>query len=278
MGGMECLEELRDPVLQAPGQAHANTSSQPPDGANDAASAPAGNYPGGCDVCRGVGFVFDEAAWERNGFRGGLVLCPACGQARRQERLERMCGLSDSMHAWTLAGFWSEPGREDALEAAWRAVEQPRGFLAFWGGRGVGKTYLLAAIVNECRARGLSAVYATVAELLESLRDSFDPESGESLPGTWRRFLDAQVLALDEIEKFPASPWAEENFFQLIDQRYRWSEQCLTVFATSRPVRWGCRIIERTRHPGYLESLLLDRRFGVFELRGPDRRRSVGRL
>ena len=278
MGGMECLEELRDPVLQAPGRAHANTSSQPPDGANDAASAPAGNYPGGCDVCRGVGFVFDEAAWERNGFRGGLVLCPACGQARRQERLERMCGLSDSMHAWTLAGFWSEPGREAALEAAWRAVEQPRGFLTFWGPCGTGKTYLLAAIVNECRARGLSAVYATVAELLESLHDSFEPESGESLSGTWRRFLDAQVLALDEIEKFPASPWTEEKFFQLISQRYRWSEQRLTVFATSRPVRCGCRIIERTRYPGYLESLLLDRRFGVLELRGPDRRQFGSRL
>jgi DNA replication protein DnaC len=208
--------------------------------------------------------VFDEAAWERNGFRGGLVLCPACGRARRQERLERLCGLSDRMRSWTLAGFWSEPGREAALEAAWRAVEQPQGFLTFWGGRGVGKTYLLAAIVNECCRRGRSAVYATVAELLESLHDSFEPESGESLSGTWRRFLDAQVLALDEIERFSASPWAEENFFQLIDQRYRWSEQCLTVFATSRPVRWGCRIIERTRYPGYLESLLLDRRFGVF--------------
>jgi DNA replication protein DnaC len=262
------LKKLRDPREQT-----TDRTGEQDVALDDSTAVPAGNYPGGCDVCRGVGFVFDEAAWERNGFRGGLVLCPACGQARRQERLERMCGLSDGMHAWTLAGFWSEPGREAALEAAWRAVEQPRGFLTFWGPCGTGKTYLLAAIVNECRARGMSAVYTTVADLLDTLRESFDPDAEEGFPATWRCFLDAQVLALDEIEKFSATAWAEEKFFQLVDHRYRWWRHRLTVFATNRPVREGSRLIESSRYSWYFESRLLDERFAVVELVGRDMRR-----
>lgn len=264
-------KDLRDLVLAD----RANAGEIPPvvnASSDDSSFAPADNYPSGCPVCRGVGFVFDETTWERNGFRGGLIPCPACGQARRQKQLERFCGLSESMRRWTLERFREEFGRNDALKAARRVVEKPQGFLAFWGAWGTGKTYLLASIVNESRERGRSAIYTTVANLLDNLRAGFDPESAEDFSVLWNRIQSAQVLALDEVEKFRASEWAEEKFFQLIEQRYNAAESCLTVFATNRPIKPGVNIIETTRYPGYLESRLADGRFEIVELRNGDLR------
>ena len=222
-----------------------------------------------CAACHDMGWVMDLAKWESSAYRDGLVPCPDCGHARQQARLERISGLSETMRRYTLASFIRRfPGRGDALKAARLAVNEPHGFLTFWGRWGTGKTYLLAAIVNECRGRGLASVYITVADLLDDLRQTFDPQNNESFSGLWKRICDAKVLALDEVDKFRASEWAEEKFFQLVDRRYRDHEKCLTVLATNHEVRHGARIIAETRYPGYLESRLLDGRFRVVEVGG----------
>jgi len=239
-------------------------------GADTKPLPPLENYPDTCDVCRGVGFVLDEAEWENSRYRGGLVPCPACSPQRQQERLERISGLSEDMRSWTFARFAREWGRQEALEAAQAALDDMRGFLTLYGPWGTGKTFLLACIVNETRKRGQTAIYTTVADLLDDLRETFDPESSESYSQLWHRVMNAKVLALDEVEKFRASEWAEEKFFQLVDNRYRLASECLTAFATNVTVKAGARVIKNTRYPGYLESRLLDGRFRVVEVGGGD--------
>lgn len=233
-------------------------------------------YPDDCPDCRGVGYLFDEAEWERKGFRGGLVPCPRCGAARQQARLERVSGLSPEMQRWTLDGFSKRFGRQEALKAAREAVAKPRGFVTFWGSWGTGKTYLLASIVNECRQAGMASVYTTVADLLDEFRTTFDPKAEDSYSALWHRVLNAHVLALDETEKFRATEWAEERFFALVDNRYRRMADCLTLFATNVPVRRGSTIIERTSYPGYLEDRLLDGRCRVVQVEGGSVRPHVG--
>lgn len=219
-----------------------------------------------CPVCKDLRVLDDN---------GVIVPCDRCGKEWQQERLRRLCGLSPHMQGWTLDRFALEfrdqvqaESRRRALAAARKAVTEPKGFLTFWGSWGTGKTYLLAAIVNECRKLGYTAIYTTVADLLDELRETFDPGVRESYTVRFERLKRSKVLALDELEKWRASDWAEEKFFQLVDERYRHCEDRLTVFATNAKVMHGCRVVKGTRWPGYLEDRLTDGRFGVVELKG----------
>lgn len=230
--------------------------------------------PVACETCRDKGFVLDEAAWERQGYRGGLLPCPRCGESRRRQRLERISGLSPAMQGWRLSNFRGRRGCEEALEAAAAAVARPRGFLTFWGPWGTGKTRLLASIANECRDRGMAAVYTTMADLLDDLRATFDPQTPESFGHRWDLVLSARVLAIDEIEKIRPTRWSLERLFSLVDNRYRHAAERLTVVATNSRVGRGCQLLPgvEPQWEGYLESRLLDGRFTVVELRGGDAR------
>ncbi len=215
-----------------------------------------------CDACHDLRVV-------DTGTR--IVPCPKCGVEHYRERLQDICGLTKQQQRWTFFSFkpLGASGKA-ALKAARVAAANPRGFLTLTGSWGGGKSHLLAAIVNDCRARGLVSVYRTVARLLDDLRATFDQGSGDAFAARFDHFASAKVLALDEIEKFKASEWAEEQLFKLIDERYAHMEECLTVISTNRPVRAGENIIANTRYPGYLESRLLDGRFVVAELADGD--------
>lgn len=230
-----------------------------------------------CQTCKDMHFVHDEERWQVSGFHDlALVPCPDCGQQYQRERLRALSGLSAEMQNWTLEHFQKQHGRIEALAAAQKAVEKPRGFLTFWGAWGTGKSYLLAAIVNECKGKGLPSVYTTVADLLDDLRETFNPKAELSFSRLFERVQNCKVLAIDELEKFHTTPWSEEKFFQLVDHRYRNASGCLTVLATNRPVRHGTSIIQNTAYSGYLESRLLEKRFSVVEVKGGDMRPQAG--
>lgn len=146
-----------------------------------------------------------------------------------------------------------------------------RGWVTLSGPHGSGKTFLLAAIVNESLRADVEAVYTTAADLLADLRRTYDKDQDTSFSTLFEQLLGVPVLCLDEIEKFSATAWAEEQIFRLIDHRYRAWDQGLTVLATNRDTRSGAAIVESTRHPNYWESRIADARFTTINLWGsPD--------
>jgi DNA replication protein DnaC len=179
---------------------------------------------------------------------------------------------------WSLDGIWSRNGRGDGpCLAALDILDRGRGWLTFWGKPGVGKTYLLAAVVNEARKRDMPAVYTTMAELLDDFRRTFDPGSPVPFAALWEAVTTAQVLAVDELEKFNTTDWAEERFFMLIEKRYREADQLLTIFATNKRVERGFMMMDDSYAAGYLESRLTDGRFAVVEIGGGDVRPGLQR-
>lgn len=152
-------------------------------------------------------------------------------------------------------------GFQEALDAARGLIDRPAWFYTLHGAFGVGKTHLLSAIVNDARRAGQVAVYTTIANLLDHLRRTFRP--GAELDGDelWDRVMSADVLAVDELDRFNPTGWAQERFFMLIDERYRKAESRLTCFATNGSL---------ADLPGYLESRMRDKRCARFEIVGPD--------
>lgn len=192
---------------------------------------------------------------------GRLEPCELCGEQRRAKYLLQLSRLSPEMQAWTLDGFNARGKMNGIVPQIRRQMAQGMGWITLSGPPGTGKTFILGAIANEMRMNGRAAVYTTTADLLADLRDSFDPDAGKNYSALLTSIMDASVLCLDEIEKFRPTPWAEELFFRLMEQRYRNWTTCLTVLATNRRIGLDKLVISSTAYPGYLESRIMDGRF-----------------
>jgi DNA replication protein DnaC len=233
-----------------------------------------------CPICKGFGWLYptDDLGRPTGLFRGAdaLVRCSICTSDKQQEVLDKLCGLTAEMKKWRLEDMMQlddTPNMVKARSVAIRTIELRRHFITFYGHVGTGKTYLLASIINAVRLKGFLAVYITMADLLDHLRRAYNPEYGEAdYDALWDKLIKASALAIDEIDKFRPTPWAEEKVFQLIDARYRESNEKCTIFATNRQVEAGVQLLPESRYPGYLESRLMDGRGEVIYLDGGDLR------
>lgn len=193
-------------------------------------------------------------------YRKRIERCSVCGPHRQAEYLRRMDGLTSEMRTWSFSNSVTSRNAE-AWQAARAVAQSPEWFLTLAGPYGVGKTRMLTCVVNEAREARWPAVYMTTAALLDHLRSAYAPNAEVSFDGMWSRVVSARVLALDELDRWNPTPWAQEKFFQLIDARYRAGAEMLTVFATNSEIE---------TLPGYVQSRMMDRRCRIFKMSGGD--------
>ena len=112
-------------------------------------------------------------------------------------------------------------GTREMVEAARAFVKEPRGILTLWGKCGNAKTVVCQAIVNECILAGIPAVYVTFAELLDWVKESYEPGCNESTASRKDRAATVHVLAIDEVDKVKRTEWVSEFQSDVLDRRYR---------------------------------------------------------
>jgi DNA replication protein DnaC len=89
------------------------------------------------------------------------------------------------------------------------------------GGVGVGKTHLALAIANVALDAEIVVLFATVPDLLDHLRATFDPSAnGPVYDELFERMRNAELLILDDLGVQRGSSWADEKLFQLLNHRY----------------------------------------------------------
>ncbi|HJW89975.1 MAG TPA: ATP-binding protein [Anaerolineales bacterium] len=109
---------------------------------------------------------------------------------------------------------------EKAFQAAYRFAEEPSGWLVLSGPYGCGKTHLAAAIANYRTSQGFPVMFATVPELLDHLRATFNPESPVRLDRRFNEFKNAPLLILDDLGTQTSTRWAKEKLDMLLNHRY----------------------------------------------------------
>jgi len=103
---------------------------------------------------------------------------------------------------------------------AWEFAQQPKGWIAFLGKSGFGKTHLAAAIANHVRLSQPKVLFMSIPNLLDLLRSSFSPRGTLPYDVRFDQIKQAPLLVLDDLRAQSSSPWAAEKLFQIIDYRY----------------------------------------------------------
>ena len=187
---------------------------------------------------------------------GRLIQCPACWDGRLPDHLLKLSGLSGKMLAWSLESMISDTGRKAARRAARSFCRNPSGWLTLWGSYGVGKTYVLAGIVNEMRRQEKAAMYVVAPDLLDALRDTYNPGNPDAFNPYFDKVKNIPILALDELGQVRMTEWALEKLFQLLDYRLRHASTLGTIIslhfepkASAAPAGWpekALAILSRT--------------------------------
>ena len=110
--------------------------------------------------------------------------------------------------------------------------------LVLIGEVGVGKTTLLLALVRSLAKRWLAerkvVRLVTVPDFLRELRAGYDPTrqvQGEGYDQLMGQYQTCDVLVFDDLGAEKLTDWVEEQFYLLLDYRYR---HRLPVFASSK--------------------------------------------
>jgi DNA replication protein DnaC len=188
------------------------------------------------NICGGAGFTRYDVPVGHPLF-GKAVQCQ-CSKDKamqtEQQRIEEYRQqLSATERTWTLKNW---PGTDkDALAAAKDAVQNPYGLRLFIGAYGIGKSGLLAAIVNSALEHRLKASYLIVNAMLNKLRGAYNLGVGE-----FEKALDeictVRVLALDEMSAYKPSEWADQTLRTIFDERYRHWDERLTVIGSNEMI------------------------------------------
>ena len=151
---------------------------------------------------------------------------------------------------------------ESGFRLARKWAEDPRGWLVLLGVNGSGKTHLAGAVAAHRLEAGDRVAFATVPDLLDELRATFDPDSGERFDRVFGRLRDVDLLVLDDLGAHQSSGWATEKLYQLLN--YRHLGRRPTVVTSD---------LELTKLEPRIASRLGDLQVAtVYELRVPDYR------
>jgi DNA replication protein DnaC len=138
-----------------------------------------------------------------------------------------------------------------ALETAVDFVHSPKDWLVFNSiGYGNGKTHLAAGIANALSKQGEPVLFIVVPDLLDHLRATFNPASGQRYDKLFDEIKTAALLVLDDLGTESATPWAREKLYQLFN--YRYNARLPTVITTATPVdeidpRLATRMLDGSR-------------------------------
>jgi DNA replication protein DnaC len=146
-------------------------------------------------------------------------------------------------------------------------VADPRGWLTLVGGYGVGKTRLIYAALNHLADVGVYGRYVMMPDLLNELRGALHQNDyGERL----RRFVEAPLLAVDELDKIRDSAFVDDVLQAIFLSRYQQRETLATII--------GYNADRADRLPAFLLSRIKDSRFRLVELGGRDLRPIADKL
>lgn len=119
------------------------------------------------------------------------------------------------------------------------------------GGTGLGKTFLSGCIAREVSERGYSVVYDTAGSIFgefDASRFSRDPAARDQARGSVRRYLNCDLLILDDLGAEQNLPSAQSALYEIVNSRIQSGKR--TIISTNLSAeeiggRYGAQIGSR---------------------------------
>jgi DNA replication protein DnaC len=193
-----------------------------------------------CPACEGTGWKLVEVKGVLRANR-----CDCTLEKRPEELMRRACIPCRYEHC-TLESFNVVKDRATGqpnvyLDMAKRWAQQyveeyPLDYgLIFTGPTGVGKTHLAVAVLRELIMRkGVECLFTDFRELLQEIRESYDPVSENSELRLLYPVVETEVLLLDELVSANPTDWVRERLAYIVNARY--NQKKVTLITTTLPL------------------------------------------
>jgi DNA replication protein DnaC len=193
--------------------------------------------------------VMDEAALAS--FKRGDIFnvpCEHCKEKRRAEFVKKWQDKSRLTEQERLITFddikinSSTPGTAEVKQACQEMVDGTAFMLTIQGTSGNAKSVALMATVNAFLKRGDSALYITLTDALDWIKDAFNSDRSakddETALGRYKQLEYATLLVVDEMQDANESGWTLSILANLVNRRQRDAidGKCFTIFCTNKPV------------------------------------------
>jgi DNA replication protein DnaC len=190
-----------------------------------------------CPICDGTGWKIVE--------RAGLSGAERCTCYDAKRAVREAAGIPPNYRLATLDNFEVRvQDNHTATTAMRQALSDVKGFvrefpvgphpgLLLIGETGVGKTHLAVAALKALLDKGHEGIFYDYQNLLERIRDGFDPSSGAANREVYRSALDTQVLLLDDLGSHRTTEWVEDTITSIIT--YRCNHQKPLIATTNLP-------------------------------------------
>ena len=186
-----------------------------------------------CPLCGGTGW----SPIEKGGWRA-VEVCQ-CQKEQRGQQADARARIPKRYRDCDFESFddLGNPSLQMALLKARGFVEQyplvEKGRL-FLGNPGVGKTHLTVAILKQLMAQEKAeCLFYSFQELLQQIRNSYNPVSLSTETEVLRPVLETEVVAIDDLGANRISDWVEDTVTYILN--YRYNEKKLTLLTSNLP-------------------------------------------
>lgn len=217
----------------------------------------------GCSTCKDRGYLRSDAPYGDPMF-GKLVECVCKRKDKKEHTQQRLLSMSGIVQysRYRTASFDTFnrrlPGKsvKSAYNNAKMFAEDPEGWLVLVGPCGCGKTHIAVSIAKERIAAGDTVLVQTVPDLLDHLRDAFDPHAETTYNSLFEQMKTADLLILDDYGAENTTAWAREKLFQILN--YRYNMMASTVITTNVLAKIDERIRSRLDDGGLVNMIEMD--------------------